>query len=53
MCVKCGVDYDKFGVYGLYQYMMDAFFRHAFDLDIWDRKNQIYLDPYPQAIIED
>ena len=53
MCVKCGGDLDKYGTFGLQTYMVDAFFHHAYDMDLWDRVNQMYLQPYLPSTAED
>ena len=40
MCIKCGAEFEKYGTFGLNAYMVDAFYRHAYDMDLWDRVNQ-------------
>ena len=43
MCVKCGVDDGKYKVCGLYMYMIDFFFHHAWKEGKWERDEQVYL----------
>ena len=42
-CVNCGVDYNKCGTFGLHEHIIEAFFRHASDIDLWDKDEQVYL----------
>ena len=45
MCIKCGVNLDKYGVFGLHGYMVDKFFEIAEEMGTWDGQEQVYLPP--------
>ena len=53
MCVSCGVNFNKHGTFGLYEYIVNNFFKHAFDLNLWDKEKQIYLPPKLHSVFED
>ena len=43
MCLSCGVDINKYEIFGLCVHIMDSFYRFGYYNGNWEPINQIYI----------